>query len=257
MAVLHIAFKRIKDMLFNPIMLMVLVGLPLFQMFIMKTILGDTDTAGNAAESFVDITFVGLDISLVNLNAASTLVQFLLITGMIGASMFIQEREKNILVRVFSLPVSKNGIILGNAAGQVVVTSCIGAVVIALSKVALGVEWGNSWFSVLVLTVAVIYVSTALGFAFSGFFKSFKVANGAMVFFVMLMTFMSGGFSFDGQFETIGKLTINKWAFNAYARLMDGQSLGSIAPNILILMAMGTGLLILAFVVYGRENLYE
>ncbi|MCX8132202.1 MAG: ABC transporter permease [Clostridia bacterium] len=259
MAVWHIAVKKIKTMLLNPVMMLILVGLPLFQMFIMKTILGsfNVDNSGQKAEGFVEVTLVGLKISLTSLNAASTLVQFLLVTGVIGASLFIQEREKNILVRIFSVPVRKSHIVLGNLIGQVLVTALVAAVIITLSRIALGIDWGESWLGVFVVTLFVLYVSTALGFIFSGLFRSFKVANGVMIFLIMFMTFLSGGFSLDEQFDATSRFTINKWAFDAYAKLMDGQPIWNVVTNLAVLAVIGTVLLIAACIVNRRENIYE
>lgn len=261
MVVLKIAFKYVKTFMRSFILIPMLVGLPIFQIFIMRRVSGSLaeQTAAVPSSGAVDLILLSSpqNVSFVSLIAASTLVQFLLITGTVAASMFISEREENTLMRVLAAPVGKWSVILGNLLGQCLVILLVAAAIMLISGVFFGIEWGNSYFNLLVVTLLILFVSTSLGFALSGVFKKANLATGVMTFIILIMTFLSGGFTLDDSFDKASYFTINKWAFTAYNGLQEGKSLGDIKGNLTVMALLGTVLLVSAILLYRRENIYE
>jgi len=261
MPVIAIAVRNIKTVLFNKLLVLLIVIMPVLQMFIMSTVIESAEVPqnGTVASGFTEIILLGQTggASLIRFFAASTLVQFLMMTGIIAAAMVIGEKEKHTLARVFSTPLKKRQIIAGNLLGHLVTTLTVALAVLVLAKLLLGIDWGNSLIDILVVTVFVVCTITALGFVFSGLFRNMKLAVGVMSFTIMAMTFLSGGFTSGDQFSVTSRFTLNKWAFDAYIGLMEGKNLWDIKFNLAVLAVISIVLGIAACILYRRENVYE
>jgi ABC-type transport system involved in multi-copper enzyme maturation permease subunit len=261
MAVWTIAWKNITSILRNWILLPLVVGMPVFQIFIMTSLLNNAAGGKNTdwISSTVDIVILGKidSTDMHSLFASGTLVQFLMIAGIIAASMVVSERQENTLLRIFAAPVRKWEIILGNLIGQSFFILVVAAAIILFSQFFLGIHWGNSFANMIVVTLSIIYVAVSMGFLFSGLFRNSKVASGAMSFVIIMMSFLSGSLTGGGQFPIIEDFTINKWAFEAYMLIMQGGTLADALPNLAVLAVVGTVLCIAAGLLYRRENIYE
>lgn len=259
MTLLSIAVKNIRKILGNPVLLLLMIGMPIFQVFIMKTVTGSTGLAVSSKEAFTQVVLLGQSsgLSIDRLFAASTLVQYLLIAGIIASSMIIAEKQDHTLMRVLSAPVNRVQVVGGYLLGQSIILMIVAASIIGITSILFDIQWGRVWWEVLVLTAVIIFVTVSMGFVFSGIFRNVKLATGVMSFIIIIMTFMSGGFTFDDKFDSIGRFTINKWAFDAYSMLMDGKGLSAITQNLLVLCILGTLFSLAAVFLYGRENIYE
>jgi ABC-type multidrug transport system permease subunit len=262
MVILRIAVKTAKMVLGNGVMLLLLVALPVFQILVMQTILGNATPSASTsgvASGFVDV--IALEeyksLPMVNYFASSTLVQFLLIAGVIAASAMISEKEDKTMMRVYTTPARKVEILAGSLLGQLMVIALVAVLVIAIYFFVFDISWGDSWPGVLIVTVFVLFVTSAVGFMVSGLFSKVGIGTGAMSFVIIAMSFLSDGFTLGGQFEATSRFTINKWAFEAYNKLMEGQPLASVVPNLAILGTVGCVLMIVAVLLYRRENAYE
>lgn len=261
MVVWNIAYKNIKSVLGNLVLLPMLIGMPIFQIIMMTSMLEGIvpEEVSTGVRQFTEIVVLstGSSVSYSNLFAASTLVQFLLIAGIVVSAIIVDEKKEKTLMRTFAAPVEKIKIILGNVFGQLIIMLAVAGVIIAITNLFLGIQWGGSWLNVLLVALLLIYVSIAMGLVFSAMFKDAKLANGIMSFVIIIMTFLSGGFTFSENFDTVSKFTINKWAFDALGKLMEGSGFRDIALNLGVLGIVGTVLILIASVLYRRENVYE
>jgi ABC-type multidrug transport system permease subunit len=210
-------------------------------------------------DPFIKVIVLGntVNLPMIQLFTASTMVQFLLISGIIAAVMIVTQREDKTLMRVFSCPVSHGSIILGNLLGLSTVILIVAMIFIAITSMLLGISWGGSWLNIVIVTVFVIYAAASMGFLFSAIFRNVKLAGPIMSFVVMTMTFFSDSFTFSGQMDATARFTLNKWAYSAYNGLMEGRNLDAVYNNLLILGLSGTALLIIAILLYRRERIYE
>ncbi len=262
MVLIRLAVKNAKAILSNYLIIAFIILMPIMQLYMIKLI---TDNAAAAAagmdayQGFVDIVLTSKVNygNLMEVYSSGILVQFILLTGMIAGSMMITEREQKTMLRLCSVPISKlkllSGMLLGHSAVLFIITS----VIILITRVAFDVSWGSSWINVLLVTVFAVFSAAAMAFLISGLFRSSKVAGGVMSMVVIGMTFMSGGIIQSDSLDVVSNFTINKWISEAYLSLMQGNGLESIAVNLLVLAAIGGTMMLIASMIYRRENLYE
>lgn len=261
MEVFAIANKNIKMLFKNVLFIIFLTVVPLFMIYFMKSTTDTTSNLINASEAVGFVETVILSPAngdhFTNLFTSGILVQFLLLASVLAASMVVEEREGNTLMRLFVAPISKFKILLGTLIGHSVFVTAVASLIILLTGIFFDITWGNSLINIIIVTLLAVYVATSLSFIVSGIFRSSKSAGAVMSIVVIAMTFMSGGIVQGEQFNTISKFTINKWISEGYVKLMSGGSLGDILLNILILFAMGTVFMIMATIIYRKENIYE
>ncbi|WP_315115998.1 ABC transporter permease [uncultured Clostridium sp.] len=255
-----IAYKNIKDMFKNIFLLGFLIIIPLFLIGIINSMAGTGgEMVNDHSNSIIEIVILSAskDNSSIQYFATTTLVLFTLLGSMIAASMLVGEREKNTLLRMFAAPIRRSEMLGGILIGHSLIVLLISSAIIILSNLIFGVNWGSSILNIIVVTIFGVYVATALAFIVSGVFKSTKVAGTVASFIVIFMTFASGGFTGGDGFGVISKFTINKWISDGYLKLMEGGDLNSIKINLIILGIMGTVFMIIASIIYRRENIYE
>lgn len=260
MAVWTIAFKNLKGLLFNKVLMLLVIGMPVFQIFIMTSLLKNTGYEGTDwLGSTFDVVILGKvdNTDVKSLFASGTLVQFLLIAGIIAASMVVTERQENTLLRIFAAPLRKWEIIAGNLAGQALYIMAVSAAIMLITHYFLGIHWGDSIVGIAAVTLSIVFVALSMGLMFSGMFRNAKVASGAMSFVIILMSFLSGSLTGGGQFQGIEDFTINKWAFEAYMLIMQGKSLVEAMTHLGVLAGIGTVMCFAAALLYRRENIYE
>ena len=261
MTIWNIAINNVKRTLGNIALIPILIIMPIVQMMIVYTVAGGASPApiGHPVLDTYVATVI-LDkiarLPAMELFAAGTLVQYLLIGGMIAGVMIISQRENKTLMRIFTCPVSKFEIITGNLAGLSLIILAIAAIFIMTTKFVLGVNWGY-WPGVMLITVFVIYAAASMGFLTSAIFKRSKMAGAFMSFFLTAMTFMSDSINFSGNFGAVSSFTLNKWAYEAYNKLMEGRGMESVLINLLVLGLVGTAFLAAATMLYRREGIYE
>ena len=264
MITLAIARKSIKLFLRNFMMIPVLVAMPVFQIYLLSVVMGGAEEAVVESHGFVELVLLQTAASLdpSQFFAASMTVVFLLITGMTAAVGIIEERENKTLARTLAAPVSRGQIIVGNLIGQVMFSFVIGALIIAVTHFALGINWGTSPLLLFLVTLTVIYVAVALGFVFVGIFRDSKTASGVTSFSVIAMAFLSdgmtgGSLTDGGPFVLTRNFTLNKWAYEAYIGVMESRPFNEYSLNLGILAAVGTALAVVAIILFGKENIHE
>lgn len=265
MSVIIIAKKNIKVFLKNIALIPILIGMPVFQIYLLSSMMDNVLPTEGTVLGFVEIVLLRTakpSIALAEFFAASILVTFLLIAGMIAATSIIEERRDHTLMRTFAAPLSKAEIIFGNLLGQVVTTFAVAVVIIAITQFFLGIDWGSNWAALGLVTMIVVYVAIALGFVFAGIFKDAKTAGGVMSFVVIMMSFLSDGLTAgsltgSGGFGVVSSFTINKWAYEAYIGVMQGRPVLDFSTNLVILLGIGTLFALWASVLFRRENVHE
>lgn len=256
MEVLTIAKKNIRMLFRNVLFIIFLIVIPIVMVFFIDMIM-DNAVVTNDSHSFVETVILKQNNNFTQTYTTGILVQFMLIASVLAASMVVTERENNTLMRMFIAPISKLKIIFGMLIGHSVFVTIIASLIIGLTSILFGIDWGDSWINIIIVTVFAVYVATSLSFIVSGIFKNGKVAGSVMSIIVVIMTFLSGSMVQDDKFNVISKFTINKWISDAYLKLMSGGTLESIRTNIFILVIMGTFFMLIASILYRKENIYE
>lgn len=259
--ILTIALKNLRLMLQNVAIVPLLIGMPVFQILLIKEVMDQSIPVVRQTinSSIMEVVFLQqrAETSMAQNFAASLLVMFILIAGIMAATFLIDEKEQKTMLRVFSTPIRRIEYITGNLLGHSIFMMCIALSIISITKYGIKIDWGTSWTMLSLVTLLVMFVAISFGYCFAGIFNKSKLANGVMSFVIVAMTFLSGGLSFNGSFRGFSNFTINKWGFEAYIALMRGEAFAEIKFNILILFLLGCSFTIISALLYRRENIYE
>ncbi|KAB3532749.1 ABC transporter permease [Alkaliphilus pronyensis] len=260
MNIFRIAKLIIKSFFNNLIMLPILIGVPIFQIFIMDTLYNRLDEEFfNNSSSIVEVIIIGgaKSISMVQQFAVSILVMYVLISGIIAATTIIAEKEERTLMRVFTAPVKKSHYLIGSLIGYSFLLLLTSFTIIYLSYLLFNIDWGTSYWGLFLATFLLGSVSLSIAFVSGGLFKSSKIASGIMSFTIVVMTFLSGGLTQNGGFGLASRFTINWWGYDIYMRVIEGGSLIESGFSIIVLTAIALILTLFGIYLYGRNNIYE
>jgi ABC-type multidrug transport system permease subunit len=261
MIVIKIAVNYIKRIMSNFIIVPLLILGPLSMLGLMNS--GTSDISKKIADTVLEkyTQFIFLDqiknLAMDRLIAASALAYFMMLAGVVLVGMNVSDRQNNTLMRIYTTPVRKRWIILGTFIGQYIISFIIAIAYMILANVIFKINWGSSYINIIVLTLFLVFASVSFGFFVSGLFKRSKAAIVITIFYCFISGFLSDGFTLSGQFNGPARFTINKWAYDAFAVIMQGNNLDSISKNLMVLGITGVTLFIAGCSFYGREKFYE
>ena len=191
--------------------------------------------------------------------AASMLVMFLLYSGM-GAALGLQgEKEKHTLSRLNAMPIHEYQILLGKILGNIFISIGQAALIITVTILFYGVDWGNAFFNLFLICLLIIAASNSLAILIMLVAKSAKAINTTFQTIILVMTFLSGGFTPlpEGHLQRMGEFTLNHWAMQSMFRIMLGSDAAIIGHHLMILGCIGGGLLLLTLIVYRKAGYHE
>ncbi|KRE72420.1 ABC transporter permease [Paenibacillus sp. Soil750] len=191
--------------------------------------------------------------------AASILVMFLLYSGMITAFSLQNEKVNHTLSRLNGMPVHEYQILLGKIIGNMFLSIGQVAVIIGATKLFYGVDWGSQFLTLFLICLCMILASMSLAIVVMLLFKSDSMIAVIFQTGIMIMTFLSGGFTPlpDGVLKQVGSYTLNYWGMQSMFQLMLGSETTIIAHHVLILGCMAIGLSLIAFLVYRKGGYHE
>jgi ABC-2 type transport system permease protein len=212
--------------------------------------------------SFVKVgklTATTLNFTSTQYYAAAMLVMFLLYSGLSAAISLLSERERHTLARLNSLPIPEAHIILGKMLGSGFLAMFQAGIIIAATKMFYGVNWGHSYLLLFIVCVCVVIASMSLAVIASLISGTTKAVTSILQMLIIVMTFLSGGFSPfpDGLLKTLGEYTVNHWALQSMLRIMLESDVTVILHHIMILAAIGAGLLIVSLAAYRKVGYHE
>lgn len=257
-AIYLIASKNVKLFFKNVVLLPMLIGIPLFQIYMMNSMLSTEPVLGEFVEGFVKLTILqgtSNGGSFIDFFAASTLVQFVFIAAVVLNANLVTERQENTYTRMLASPLKKWRIIAGNLIGNTLVCIIVAAFIIITTYLLFNMSWGESIPKLILITILTALASTSVSYFIASFFKDAKVAGGAMSMIMILMTFLSGGFSGEGTLQTIRLFTYNKWAVDGYLAVLRSQEAGVFLPNLVALITILIVTFTASTIIYERRDL--
>ncbi|MFN2272504.1 MAG: ABC transporter permease [Anaerolineae bacterium] len=159
----------------------------------------------------------------------------------------LKEREAGTLRRLLAAPVPRGAIIAGKMLAFVLLACVQVVVMFSVAHIGFNMPLGRAPLTLVVLTLVVAFVSTALGIMIAALAKTAKQADGIGT----LMSFVLGGIGgcigarepfvrSGGILGILSSLTPHGHAVEAYYRVMaENGTLVDILPQVGILLAMG------------------
>jgi len=172
------------------------------------------------------------------------------------ASSLLNERESGTLRRVIASPVPRGALIAGKMLAYMLLACMQVVVLFSVAHFGFGMPLGNSPLGLVLITVAVAFVATALGMLVATFARSADQAGtiGSVLALViggvggsMPMGSASPVFRLGGLQGILAHLAPHGYAVEAYYRVMaEKAGLANVLPLVGVLAAMGIVLFVVA-----------
>ncbi|HEY2492019.1 MAG TPA: ABC transporter permease [Paenibacillus sp.] len=191
--------------------------------------------------------------------AGAMMIMFLLYAGSTASESLFNEKDNHTLYRLQSLPISGAHIFIGKMLGSSVVALVQAGVIITVSSLVYGVDWGSNPLLLMIVCILLVFISMAIACLVALSAKTSASANSMMQVLIIAMTFLSGGFTpIPGEFiQSLGQFTVNHWGLQGILRLMLHADPSDIVPSILVLASMCAILVASTFVVYRKVGYHE
>ncbi|MNI12715.1 ABC-2 family transporter protein [compost metagenome] len=218
----------------------------------------DQDLVHNYVEN-VSLNKQGKSYSAFQYYAASMLIMFLLLSGLMASDSLHSEIETRTLYRLQSMPISTLHIFVGKVIGNSLIAFLQGAVIILGTWWLYDVDWGANPQYLLLICVLVVLASMMLAVSVSLLCKSSSTAKTVVQMLVTSMTFLSGGFQQIPVdiIQKMGEFTVNHWALQGILRIMLGADQGEILHHALMLGMMSGVLLLVGVISYRKVGYHE
>jgi len=185
-------------------------------------------------------------------------VMFVMMGAFFTAVVLAEEREMNILSRLLTTPITKMVVLSGKLLGVFCVTIIQFLFIIFFGQFILGVNWGNSPLSVLLIAISFTLSAVGLGTILSSIVKTSAQAS-ALTILISIVTSMIGGAWWPIEImpkylQNIAKFTPQYWAINGFNKIiLRGFGLKEIMPNFSILIIYAIVSLLIASIFFRYE----
>ena len=193
-----------------------------------------------------------------NLSSPGFAAMFVMMGVFFAGAAMVAERHQGTLARLLTTPTSKFSIISGEMLGFFLLGLVQFAILILFGQYVLGVNWGNSPFSVALLTVSYVLAVTGLGTLLSVFVRTSAQA-GAFAVLVSMVTSMIGGSWWPIELapkfmQSIARFTPQYWAVNGFNKIITrGFGVSSVLSDFYVLIAIACVSLFASVVLFRFE----
>ncbi len=194
---------------------------------------------------------------------AAMLCMFMLFSAGIGGRSMLEEKENITFDRMKVLGVTYFQMMVSKMVVVFLICLLQSAVMITLSSLLFGVDWGN-YFAVVIIALCGSFAIGGLG-SFIGSISlrsgNFKLANAFEGAIVQVLALLGGSYiplSILPKFFTkISKFTVNGQALSAYLKTAQGMGIGSIGTELLIILVFGAIFFGAAWLIISSERRKE
>ena len=183
------------------------------------------------------------------LGAQSQLVLFVFLTSLTGATQLILSRQLGVSRRMLSTPTSIGTILFGEALGRFGVALFQAVFIVAATAVLFGVAWGDP-LGATALVLAFSLTGAAVAMLIGAIANNAEQAGSIGVFAGLGVGAIGGSMVppeiFPEPMATISWFTPHRWALDGFRELIAGGGVGTIVPQLGVLLAVAAVLLALA-----------
>lgn len=184
--------------------------------------------------------------------AAGMGVMFLLMTVITGVSAMIDEKEQDVYNRLLVTKLSNHHYLIGKFIGLLFMSSIQFFIIIIGTRYLYNVRWGESMIGVIIVGLSFVFSVCGLGVLLGTLVKTEKTFNAAGMLVTQIMAAVGGSmvplYIFPDWVNTIVKVLPNALALQTFLELMSGASLWQVLIEAGILVGIGLGSLLIAFV---------
>ncbi|GAM14951.1 ABC transporter permease [Mesobacillus selenatarsenatis] len=184
--------------------------------------------------------------------AAGMGVMFLLMTVITGVSAMIDEKEQDVYNRLLVTKLTDFHYLIGKFIGLLFMSSIQFLIIIIGTRYLYDVRWGESMTGVILLGFSFVFSVCGLGVLLGTLVKTEKTFNAAGMLATQIMAAVGGSmvplYIFPDWVNTVVKVLPNALALQTFLELMSGANLWQVLIEAGILVAIGLGSLLIAFV---------
>ena len=184
--------------------------------------------------------------------AAGMGVMFLLMTVITGVSAMIEEKEQDVYNRLLVTTLSKHDYIIGKFIGLLFMSSIQFFIIILGTRYLYNVNWGESMGGVVVVGLSFVFSVCGIGVLLGTLVKTEKTFNAAGMLGTQIMAAVGGSmvplYVFPEWVNSIVKVLPNALALQTFLELMSGANLWQVWIEAGILVGIGVGSLLIAFI---------
>jgi ABC-2 type transport system permease protein len=184
--------------------------------------------------------------------AAGMGVMFLLMTVITGVSAMIDEKEQDVYNRLLITKLSNQQYLIGKFLGLLFMSSIQFLIIVLGTHYLYHVRWGESMTGVMIVGFAFVFSVSGLGVLLGALVKKEKTFNAAGMLATQIMAAVGGSmvplYIFPNWVNTVVKVLPNALALQTFLELMSGAGVGKVWLEAGILIAIGLGSLLIAFV---------
>ena len=186
--------------------------------------------------------------------AATMMMMYLLYSGNMAIMSLHHEKKTWTLLRIQSTPVTPIKIFMGKMLGCSIIALLQVIVLITLTTVLYDVYWGNQLLLLSLVCVLLILASMSIAVIVFLITSTDTSAASVMETVVVVMTFISGGFTptIGDFFQKLGLISFNYWGLQSILRMMLSSEAAQIMTYIAGLAGISLVLLLTAAVFYRR-----
>ncbi|AQY52440.1 ABC transporter permease [Listeria weihenstephanensis] len=158
-----------------------------------------------------------------------------------GINVFREEKVRHTDVRLFIAPIRKSTAIMGNFLGAIFMQTMSLILLMVISDVFFGVNWGMYSLVIFVIYFSLLFLSVALGMAVDVFSNGNPAANGAAMLLIQVFAFLGGAYFPTGD-GLMSKLSPIGWVRVGVRDVLYNHDLAAaafpIAVNLLITVVL-------------------
>jgi ABC-2 type transport system permease protein len=182
--------------------------------------------------------------------AQTQLVLFMFLTSMTAATQLVLTKRLGVSRRMLSTPTAIGTIVAGEALGRFAVAMLQGVFIVLVSSIAFGVSWGDPLGAGLIV-VTFGLVGAGVAMLVGALSRNAEQAGALGVVLGMGMGALGGAMIplqiMPELMQTIARAMPHSWAITGLQSLVrDGGGLVSVLPNVAVLFAYGSVVLMLA-----------
>ncbi|MCU0519555.1 MAG: ABC transporter permease [Anaerolineae bacterium] len=188
----------------------------------------------------------GITVFLAHMFPGITVMFVFFVVGVAGESL-LHEREVGTLRRLLASPIPKAAVIAGKVLAFTLLVCLQVVVLFGTANIAFRMPLGRAPLALILLTVILGLVASALGMLVASFSKSAKQADSAGMILSFVLAGLGGAIAISqfplarsgGPMATVAQLTPHAHAIEAYYRLMaEKGTLVDILPQLAVLLGM-------------------
>ncbi|WP_188193684.1 ABC transporter permease [Nonomuraea sp. SYSU D8015] len=168
---------------------------------------------------------------------------FLFFVTMMSVTSIFDERREGTLARLLVAPITRRAILLGKSLGGVLVGVLSMVILITVSTLALGADWGNP-LGVAALAVAAVLAATGVTAAVATFARTTEQASNRLSVIAMVLGLFGGALFPIAQLEAlsfVSVLTPHHWFLQGLGDLAGGSLAVVVVPVLMLLGFAVTG----------------